>query len=121
PWLTQQPVGGARAVGDRITLAVRAGGYRPLTFQWYKNDIEIPCATSSSITLSNLTPADSGNFRVQVSNPAGTTSSDVAVLTVAPDPAPDTRNGLFSYWPMDTIDVDEFGVNSTPDLYSGNH
>jgi hypothetical protein len=118
-FVSRQPVGGTRSLGDRITFSARGGGEQPITYQWFKDGAEIFDATASSLTLTNLTVADSGSYTVQISNPGGTIISQPAVLTVRPDPAPDLRNGLVSHWPMDVIAADDLG-SKTEDLYSHN-
>jgi len=120
PYIVTQPASATRRLGDRVTFRVQATGGRPLSYQWYMGDTEIVGATSTALTLSNLTPDDSGNYTVRVTNPVGSVTSVVAVLTVAADPASDLRRGLISHWPMDTIEVDSLGVNTTEDLYSHN-
>lgn len=117
PFITTQPAGGTRRLGDRMLFTVDAIGAAPLSYQWFKNGIEISGATSDSLSLSNLTVADSGDFTVQVTNSLGMTISSNATLTVLPDPAPDVRLGLVSYWPMDVINEEQ---STTPDLYSHN-
>ena len=120
PVITTQPVGGVRGTGDRFTFRVVATGTQPLAYRWFKGGVEIPGATSPTLALPSLTPDDSGTYTVEVSNSAGTALSNPAILTFVPDPAPDVRSGLVSYWPMDFIDFDEFPIEMTPDLYSGN-
>src|SRR6185503_3265646 len=112
PFFTKQPVGGTRALGDRITFSSRAGGTSPLSYQWFKGVTLIPGANASGLTLTNLTPADSGDFTVQASNSDGSVTSIVATLTVLADPAPDVRQGLISYWPLNEINGS--GPLSTP-------
>src|SRR5207247_2175684 len=62
PAVTVQPSGGTRALGDRFTFNVVADGNPPLSYQWFKGDTAISGATSNSLTLFNLTVADSGNY-----------------------------------------------------------
>ena len=119
-FIARQPSSATRRLGDRITLQSRGGGLQPVTYQWFKDGGEVFGATSSTLTLSNLVVADSGSYTVQITNPGGTIVSDPAVLTVQPDPASDLRAGLVSHWPMDAINIDSQGTNSTPDLYSNN-
>jgi hypothetical protein len=118
-FVSRQPVGGTVGPGDRFTFTARGGGEQPVTYQWFKGGAEILDATASSLTLTNITAADAGSYTVQLSNPSGTILSDAAVLTVRPDPAPELRAGLVSYWPMDEMVTDPQG-NKTEDLYSHN-
>jgi hypothetical protein len=56
-----------------------------LTYQWQKNSMEIPGATSAVYTAPNVSTADNGaQFRVVVTNIAGTDMSNPATLTVGP-------------------------------------
>jgi hypothetical protein len=121
PYITRQPAGGTRGLGDRFTLRVGAIGAPPLSYEWYKGGEPVPDAASSFLTLSNLTPADGGDYTVRVTSGVDAVQSAVATVTVLPDPPSDLRNSLISYWPMDTIDTDGLGVNTTPDLYSQNN
>ncbi|HZO85767.1 MAG TPA: LamG-like jellyroll fold domain-containing protein, partial [Verrucomicrobiae bacterium] len=118
-FVSRQPVGGTAGLGDRFTFNARGGGEQPVTYQWFKGGAEILDATASSLTLTNITAADAGSYTVQISNPSGTIMSEAAVLTVRPDPAPELRAGLVSYWPMDEMVADGQG-NKTEDLYSHN-
>jgi hypothetical protein len=80
--LTTLPPMSVRALGESITFDVRAAGNRPLSYQWFKGDVEIPSATSTSLTLMGLTYDDAGDYSVRVTNPAGTVSSSTATLSV---------------------------------------
>jgi hypothetical protein len=80
--LTALPAMSVRALGESITFGVRAVGNRPLTYQWFKGDVEIAGATSTSLTLTDLTLENSGDYSVRATNPAGTVSSSTATLTV---------------------------------------
>lgn len=115
--ITKQPAGGTRAIGDRITFRSRGAGTQPISYQWFKDNVEITGATSRNLTLSNLAELDSGSYTVQMANDADALMSAAAILTVLPDPAPDVRSGLVSYWPMNVTDA---GANPTPDIYSHN-
>lgn len=67
PLITLQPVG-----GDAPTLlSVTATGTAPLTYQWYKNDVPIAGATSSTYNAT-----EEGQYKVFVSNAGGTVLSD---------------------------------------------
>src|SRR6185437_5122022 len=69
--------------GQTATFAVTASGTAPLSYQWKKNGASIGGATSASYTTPVTAIADSGSqFSVVVTNAAGTTTSNSAVLTV---------------------------------------
>jgi hypothetical protein len=120
PTIIGQPAGGTRGLGDRFTFTVSADGEPPLTYTWFKNGSEVVGGDSNSLTLANLSLADTAAYTVQIQNFNGSITSNPAMLTVSPDPPPDLRQALISYWPLDTVSTDDVGRVSTPDLYSRN-
>src|SRR5438552_7459764 len=86
PYINIQPANQTVSVGQTATFSVGAAGTPPLTYQWQKNGVDIPGATSSSYTTPATTSADTGTgtiFRVVVSNTAGSVTSNSATLTVS--------------------------------------
>jgi hypothetical protein len=80
-----QPAGHSVYEGATVSINnVKYGGVPPLFYQWYHNGELIPDATNAVITISNATPALSGNYRVQVSNSVASVLSSNAVLTIVP-------------------------------------
>ena len=77
-----QPVGKKVFVGDPVSLTSRASGTLPLAYQWRKNDVEIPSATSANYTIAAAAAADTGSYTVVVTNTGGAVTSDVAKVTV---------------------------------------
>ena len=120
PLLLSEPASGSRGPGDRIVFSTRAVGNRPLSYQWYKGETIIDGATAASYTVSAITAAEAGDYRVVVTNPSGSKTSEVATLTFVPDPASDVRAGLISYWPMDEVEIDALSPYKTDDVYSHN-
>jgi hypothetical protein len=85
PTITTQPANQTVTAGQTATFSVVATGTAPLTYQWQKNGLAIPNATTASYTTPVTTTADSGElFRVVVSNSAGNITSNSATLTVNP-------------------------------------
>ena len=85
PTITTQPADQTVTAGTAATFSVVAVGTAPLSYQWQKNTVNISGATSSSYTTPLTTTADSGEqFRVSISNSAGSVISRVATLTVNP-------------------------------------
>ena len=80
--------GGALAEGDSIVLRVTATGTLPITYQWQKNGADLPGQTSDSLSLTSVTAANSGSYRVVVSNSWGTATSSAAVVSVIYRPLP---------------------------------
>lgn len=87
PFITSQPLNQTAIVGGPATFSVANLGTAPLSYQWRFNASNIPGATSVTLFLTNLQPAQEGIYRVLISNPFGTTVSKPATLTVAVPPA----------------------------------
>jgi hypothetical protein len=87
-----QPQGQTVLAGGNATFSVTASGAAPLTYQWQYNEANladggrISGATTATLSISNVETNDAGNYRVVVSNPTGSTTSQVAVLTVLAEP-----------------------------------
>ncbi len=71
-------------VGGALTFGVTATGTPAPTFQWQRNGEDVPSATNASITITGATQANAGVYRVVVSTPFTSITSDpitVAVIT----------------------------------------
>jgi len=82
PTITSPPVGQSVAVGGSALFTVSATGDAPLAYQWMLDGEEIVGATSSSLTVNNVTLADMGSYTVRVSNSVGAVTSTAASLVV---------------------------------------
>lgn len=82
--IVAQPVGNDKLVeGDDFSLSVKAAG-ATLSYQWRKDGVDIPGATSATLDLTDVVVADSGSYDVIVTASDGsTTSSAVSVTVVA--------------------------------------
>jgi len=74
--------GGTGFSGDNFFFSVIAVG-NSLNYQWQKNSNNIPNATNSLLTLTNLALTDAGNYQVVITNPGGVTNSASATLQVS--------------------------------------
>ena len=84
PYIIAQPVNQTVTAGQTATFSVIAAGTAPLAYQWQKNGANIAGATAASYATPVTTTADSGEqFRVAVSNSAGSVTSMPATLTVS--------------------------------------
>lgn len=70
------------SVGQSVTFSVTASGANPLSFQWQRNDQDIPGATGSSLTFSASAADNGATYRVVVTNSNGSAISNRATLTV---------------------------------------
>ncbi|MBX3736384.1 MAG: immunoglobulin domain-containing protein [Candidatus Didemnitutus sp.] len=73
------------APGDSLTLSVSSagtGGTR--TYQWTRNGLPIPGATTDQLTLANATALDSGYYLASITDRDGTTVSSPIFVNVAP-------------------------------------
>jgi hypothetical protein len=82
--ITQPPTNQTVNAGSTVTFDVVATGAAPITYQWVFNNVNIPGATSSNLTLTSVTTNQSGTYFVRVTNPGGTVNSQTATLTVNP-------------------------------------
>jgi hypothetical protein len=85
--IVTQPKDVRIVAGNRAAFSVAT--YRATTYQWQHNGVDIPGATTTSLTLSNAQLSDAGSYHVVVGNGVATplTSSN-AVLTVKADTFP---------------------------------
>jgi len=87
PAITTQPSNQTVLQGQPATFSVVASGSPTLTYQWQRDQVNIPGATSSSYTLPNAAFADNGaKFRAVVTNGFGNATSNEATLTVNAPP-----------------------------------
>jgi hypothetical protein len=69
--------------GERVEFAVTAQGVAPLSYQWLFNGATFTNQTATNLVITNVLAGHAGNYRVRVTNLAGSVLSDAAVLTVA--------------------------------------
>ena len=84
PSITFQPQSVTVNAHDNVSFNVAALGDMPLNYQWSFNGTNISGATSSSITISNVTQDALGAYAVIVGNISGSTTSSNALLSMRP-------------------------------------
>lgn len=89
PAIAEHPGDVTVAPGQSATFRVTASGEEPLSYQWQRDGVDIPGATSSTYTIRAGGADDGAQFRVVVSNGLGTVTSDSATLTVTTNVAPE--------------------------------
>jgi len=81
PLITSQPLSQTVLAGTTVTFTVTANG-SGLSFQWQYNGMDIPSASSATLTLPEAGRETAGVYSVVVSNANGTTRSANAALIV---------------------------------------
>lgn len=70
--------------GNSVTFTGEALGTEPLSYQWLFRGTNLPGAIYPTLTLSNLVPAQAGDYAVVVSNAFGIATNSGASVTVVP-------------------------------------
>jgi uncharacterized delta-60 repeat protein len=82
PAIATQPVSLGAGAGTGVVFSVTATGTAPLSYQWSKDGSPLSGATLATLSLANVSAATAGVYRVTVTNVAGTTLSNPALLAV---------------------------------------
>ena len=83
PSISSQPVSVTVAAGETARFSVSASGSAPLAYQWQRNGANIPGANASSYSFTAAAADNGAQFRVLVTNSAGSALSSSATLTVS--------------------------------------
>lgn len=107
PVITSQPASVTLLQGGGASFTVAANtpalNAPALGYQWRSNGValadggQVSGATTATLTISGLTPANNASYSVRVSNPAGGVDSDPATLTVV-------TSGLLAQWDFNETD-----------------
>lgn len=124
PVITQEPASRTVVTGATVRFAVQATGSTTFSYQWQLNGANLPNATNSTLTVTNVQTSNTGIYRVIVSNPAGSTTSADAVLRIPPPPTlsyPETvrQDAPVAYWRLNetTGDVAEDSAGDSDGAY----
>lgn len=86
-----------------------SGGSGPVSYQWSLNDTNIAAATSSTLTVSNVTQSNLGTYAVAVTDYFGSQSSSNATLSMYPSIVTPFA-GAVEYWGTNaTFSVEAWG------------
>ena len=110
PEIEEQPESQTIVEEYPVTFSVQATGTAPLTYQWYKDGTVISDATNPSYTIEYVGKNDAGSYTVDVSNSAGSVTSEEVVLTVIALPTIVTQPKRQT---VDTGDSVTFSVDAT--------
>jgi predicted esterase len=82
PTITVHPTNRTVDINLTATFTVTATGTAPLSYQWFKEGVAIPGATTATLTLPVVQPAAAGSYAVTVTNVVDSATSNPATLTV---------------------------------------
>lgn len=81
-YLTQAPANTTVAAGGTAVLRAEAAAAGGVTYQWRKDGVALPGATSATLTLAAATAANAGSYTVVVTAAGRSLESSPAVVTV---------------------------------------
>lgn len=119
PVFTLQPyVPNLLPLGTNYTLQVLAVGTAPISYQWQRYGTNVPDATQSSLTLSNVNSANSGSYRVVATNYVGGTTSQIAsVFSIGTIPTLTQQPASKEVLQGSTVTFNSLATGSTPLSY----
>ena len=83
--ITNQPQSRAVLAGTIVTFSLGVTGTGPIVFQWVKNGVAL-AEYGPTLSLTNVIPADAGNYQVFAYNDLGSVASAVTTLAVQAPP-----------------------------------
>jgi trimeric autotransporter adhesin len=87
PVILQQPAAQNALEGNNVTFSVTATSVTPMGYQWYFDSTDLLIGqTNSSLALTNVQSTNAGSYSVVITNCVGSTTSELAVLTVQARP-----------------------------------
>jgi hypothetical protein len=88
---TLPATGSSDVVGSQVTFVAGFNSSEPMSYQWQKNigtgPVDIPGATSATLTLTGLQASDTAAYSLVASNGLGVATSTASTFTVNPVPA----------------------------------
>ncbi|MFN3405298.1 MAG: gliding motility-associated C-terminal domain-containing protein [Cytophagaceae bacterium] len=77
-----QPQNSQVCIGQPLTLTTSASGSGTVTYQWYKDNVLIPGATSATYSVATATSAHGGTYYAAINSDCGPVNSQNAVVTM---------------------------------------
>ncbi len=84
PVITDSTAPSTVVAGDAVVLAVTTTSLVPVTYEWRKNNVIIPGAISSSLTLVDVDSVDTGTYQVTAINAEGSATRSFNIIVKSP-------------------------------------
>jgi hypothetical protein len=81
------PLSQTAIVGGQAILSGTVNGSLPIIYQWKKDGVNVPGATSATLTLPSAYFTDAGSYTLWATNGVGYTNTTAATLTVVAKPS----------------------------------
>lgn len=83
PTITTRLPDRALAEGGGATFSHTTAGDAPFTYQWFRDGVAVPGATSATLVLQNATSAEAGAYTLAATNAVGTGTSEPTIVSVS--------------------------------------
>lgn len=118
PFIVEQPIGGIFAANEPFQLKTRAKGSRPISYQWYRNDVLLDGKTENILSSLSAQPEDNGSYFCKVSNNNHIIYTNTVDVIVLFKPIILTNPVSLSAIPATTINFAVSVIGSAPLTYT---
>ena len=115
--IASQPEAATIVLGGSTLFQVAATGTEPITYQWSQDGTAIADATESTLTLTTVEASAGGEYKVTVTNAAGSVDSDMVTLTVESPPTITALAESMSLVEGDSVELLVTAVGTAPITY----
>ncbi|MBT5311912.1 MAG: hypothetical protein HOL38_10060, partial [Verrucomicrobia bacterium] len=115
--IASQPESATVVLAGSTLFQVAATGTEPITYQWSQDGVAVADATGSTLTLTTVEASAAGEYKVTVSNAAGSVDSDAVTLTVESPPSIIEVTESMSLIEGDSVVLSVTAVGTTPITY----
>ena len=84
PKIVRQPEAQSVCIGNDVTFTTEVTFDGELTYEWFRSNSSIPDSNSPTLTLTNVTPSNSGSYKCNIYNDCGTLTTVAVPLVLLP-------------------------------------
>jgi len=117
PKITSYTSNATRCEGQSMTFSITATGTAPISYQWYKDGIEVFGAKNNSYTINILNASDAGSYYCIATNSCGNAQSPSTNLTINAKPVLTMLSNSDTICSGDNIMLSTSVTGTTPITY----